>query len=251
MADKPNVLRQTDDDARLLARNLVRAARYVALAVIDPTSGFPLASRALMGTDIDGAPVLLTSALSAHTAALIRDGRASILAGEPGKGDPLAHPRISVECQARRITAQEPAHSHIRRRFLARHPKAALYVDFPDFSFFRLTPLQASLNGGFGKAYALTGQDLLITSPACDAVAAMEESAVDHMNSDHGEAAPLYATKLARAPQAAWTICGIDAEGLDLTADDQLVRVNFAEPLASADDLRSTLSALLNQAREI
>ncbi|UIY28422.1 pyridoxamine 5'-phosphate oxidase family protein [Neorhizobium galegae] len=167
--DKPQVLRDTDDDARRLARALVRGARYMALAVLDPETGFPSASRALAGTDVDGVPVILVSSLSGHTKGLVADPRCSLLAGEPGKGDPLAHPRITVQCLAEGVVRDTPEHARVRQRFLDRHPKAALYADFGDFRFFRITPQAASLNGGFGRAYLLTGSDLVIPEPGTTA----------------------------------------------------------------------------------
>lgn len=96
--EKPlSVLRETDEDARRLAHILMRSAPYAAMAVIAPDTGFPAISRVLVGTDLDGVPVILVSTLSAHTKALQADPRASLLMGEPGKGDPLAHARLSVE----------------------------------------------------------------------------------------------------------------------------------------------------------
>lgn len=178
MTDKPSVLRETDEEAREQARILVRSARYAALAVIDPETGFPSASRVLTGTDIDGVPVILVSGLSAHTKALSKDPRASVLFGEPGKGDPLAHPRLSVQCNAERVDREHPLHERLRSRFLARHPKAKLYIDFPDFCFFRLVPLTASLNGGFGKAYSLAGSELMILSAADEMPAKEADAAV-------------------------------------------------------------------------
>ena len=152
--DKPSLLRDTDEDARRLARTLVRGARYMALAVLDPQSGFPAASRALTATDLDCVPIILASALSGHTKGLAADPRCSLLAGEPGKGDPLAHPRITLQCLAEPVERPSENHERIRERFLDHHPKAALYVDFPDFRFFRLVPQCASLNGGFGRPCA-------------------------------------------------------------------------------------------------
>ena len=73
-------------------------AGFAALAVNEPETGFPLASRVLIATDTDGAPVILISALSSHTRAIQRDGRVSLLTGEPGKGDPMAHPRMTTRC---------------------------------------------------------------------------------------------------------------------------------------------------------
>jgi heme iron utilization protein len=244
--DAPNVLRTTDDEARGLARRLVRAARFAALAVLEPGTGHPLASRVATAIDIDGSPTLLVSALSGHTPALLADGRASLLFGEPGKGDPLAHPRITVIGRAERIARDGPDQERIRRRFLARHPKAQLYVDFADFAFFRLTVDRASLNGGFGKAYALAASDLV---GGLDGLAEREPGAVDHMNADHADAIQLYATILAGAPAGAWRIASLDRDGLDLVDGDAMVRLDFPTPLAAPADLRPMVVAMAKDAR--
>ncbi|NRP86326.1 HugZ family pyridoxamine 5'-phosphate oxidase [Rhizobium lusitanum] len=162
MNDKPSVTMETDEDARNQARTLMHKAAHAALAVIDPETGFPSVSRVLIADDADGVPVILVSGLATHTRALLKDARASALFGEPGKGDPLAHPRLTVRCSAERVDRQSDAHERIRGRFLERHPKSKLYIDFPDFCFFRLIPLDASLNGGFGRAYILSSEDLVI-----------------------------------------------------------------------------------------
>lgn len=162
MNDKPSVIRDTDEAAREQARSLIQTAAHAALAVIDPETSFPSVSRVLIATDVDGTPVVLVSGLSAHTKALLKDPRASILFGEPGKGDPLAHPRLTLRCSAERVDRQSDVHDRIRSLFLERHPKSKLYIDFPDFCFFRFAPLDASLNGGFGKAYILSSEDIKI-----------------------------------------------------------------------------------------
>lgn len=248
-ADRPPVLQPTDADARALARRLVRGARFAALAVLEPGTGHPLASRVATATDIDGSPTLLVSALSAHTAALAADGRASLLFGEPGRGDPLAHPRITVIGHAVRIERDTPDHARIRRRFLARHPKASLYVDFPDFAFFRLRPERASLNGGFGRAHALAAGDLLADPTVAAALAGHEEAAAAHMNGDHAEAIALYATVLAGAPAGNWRIASLDPEGLDLVDGDHVLRLDYPQPLAGPDALRPMLVAMAQEAR--
>lgn len=95
-ANQTTVIRPTDDEARALARRLVRLARHGALAVLDPRDGAPFASRVALATEMDGTLVMLVSRLSQHTEALAADARCSLLVGEPGKGDPLAHPRLTV-----------------------------------------------------------------------------------------------------------------------------------------------------------
>ncbi|ANK73338.1 MULTISPECIES: HugZ family protein [Ensifer] len=245
MSDKPNVLRDTDNEARTLARTLLRGARSASLAAIEPESGgFPFVSRVLVGMDVDGVPVILISKLSTHTQALLADARASLLTGEPGKGDPLAHPRLTVQCTAEQVARDSEAHTRIRERFVRRHPKSKLYVDFPDFGFFRLSPLRASLNGGFGRAYVLTAEDLLIDTPAIASLAAMEANAIDHMNTDHSDAVQRYAVKLCKAPEGNWKVVGIDAAGLDLADGDQLKRLEFPTPIEDSSNLRAILREL-------
>ena len=82
--------------------------------------------------------------------------------GEPGpKGDPLTHPRLTL--QARATRADKAA---LRPSWLAAHPKTTLYYDFTDFLLLRLDPQGAHLNGGFGRAFRLTPEDLFPVSGA-------------------------------------------------------------------------------------
>ena len=87
---------QPDFDGVPLAKLLLRTVRAGALATLDGGTGFPFASLVTVATDLDGSPLLLMSRLAAHTANLDRDPRASILLAQGGKGDPLAHPRLTV-----------------------------------------------------------------------------------------------------------------------------------------------------------
>ena len=161
MAEKKiDPIRVTDDEARKLGASLVAQARFAALGVLEPQSGFPLVSRVAVGLNPQGSLVSLASELSFHSKALDKDPRASMLLGEPGKGDPLAHPRITMIGKIVRIDRSSEERNALRDPWLEQHPKAALYIDFGDFHFFRLELERAHLNGGFGKAYVLTPEDL-------------------------------------------------------------------------------------------
>ncbi|CAN7589675.1 HugZ family protein [Mesorhizobium sp. LjNodule214] len=236
-----DVIRETDAEAIRLARTLIRGARFGALAVIEPATGSPLASRVGVATDVDGAPLILVSMLSAHTGAILADPRCSLLVGEPGKGDPLAHPRVTLVCRARRLERGSDEHARAERRYLNRNPKARLYAGLGDFSIFRLEPERASLNGGFGKAYLLDHGDLVTTGPVVDELAAGEQSALDHMNADHLDAIAVYARHYANAEGDGWIATGFDADGMDLASGDAICRVFFPEPLKTARELRPVL----------
>ena len=153
-------LRPTDDEARALARALLDGAGFAALGSLREGGG-PMVTRVALACDARGAPVTLVSDLSAHTRALRADPRCALLVGEPGaKGDPLTHPRLSLEAEAEFVPRAVDAHGQLRALWLARHPKAGLYVDFADFGFVRLMVTGADLNGGFGRAYRLSAVDL-------------------------------------------------------------------------------------------
>ena len=244
MKEPVKTIRDTDEEARRLARRLIRGARFGAIGVLEPGTGFPFTSRVLTGTDVDGTPLILVSALSVHTGALVADPRASLLFGEPGKGDPLAHPRITVRTRAKKVARDDPEHARLRARFIARHPKAALYADFPDFSFFRMAPESASLNGGFGKAFVLETADLLINSPAISDMVEIEHDAITHMNTDHPDAVDNYARLHGKSKKTGWKVCGIDCAGIDLAKGDQLLRIEFDTPLEHASGLRVKITEL-------
>ena len=160
MTKKIDPIRPTDDDAREMTRLLIQEASFGALGVIEPETGMPLVSRVAIGTDGEGRVISLASDLSFHSKALAVDPRASVMVGEPGKGDALAHPRVTLIGRMDKIDNASPERAELREIWLKQHPKAQLYVDFADFHFYRLALERAHLNGGFGKAYVLTPEDL-------------------------------------------------------------------------------------------
>lgn len=230
-------------DGVALAKELLRTVRAGALATLDP-AGFPFASLVTVATDHDGAPLLLMSRLAAHTRNLDADSRASILLAQGGKGDPLAHPRLTVIGRVARI-----AEPRVRARFLARHPKAKLYADFADFAFWRMEPAGAHLNGGFARAMELTAEQIRTDLAGAEALAAAEEGALSHLNGDHRDALALYATRLAGGPSADWRATGLDPDGLDLAAGDLTARIPFPERVADPVGLRKLLKRLADRAR--
>ncbi|MEO1114853.1 MAG: hypothetical protein AAFY05_21075 [Pseudomonadota bacterium] len=50
-------IRETDDPSRRMAKDLIRKARFGALAAIEAGTGHPLASRVALATDLDGTPI--------------------------------------------------------------------------------------------------------------------------------------------------------------------------------------------------
>ena len=151
-----NAPQPADFAPRTVAKTLLRATRAGTLATLDRNTGYPFASLVNVATDVDGAPLILVSKLATHTANLEVDGRASLLLAETGKGDALAHPRLTVLGTFAPVAREGADDARIRRRFLARHPKSELYAGFGDFAFWRMDVVSAHLNGGFARAADLS-----------------------------------------------------------------------------------------------
>ena len=104
-----------------------------------------------------------------------------------GKGDPLAHPRLTVLGTFAKIERDTPDGVRVGRRFLSRHPKSKLYAGFGDFAFWRLTIVSAHLNGGFARAADLMAADIVTERDGAEEIVEIEEGAIAHMNADHPE----------------------------------------------------------------
>jgi heme iron utilization protein len=245
-----DLIRHTSPQAIRLAKTLMRTARFGALAVIDANTGEPAVSRVAVATALDGAPLILISSLSTHTQSLLANAHCSVLLGEPGKGDPLAHPRVTLQCFARFLDRNSNAGKHARERYLRHNPKAKLYVDFGDFSFVRLEPKGAALNGGFGQAFRLTGQELLADEQLCAQLEEIEPSILDHMNGDHADAVSSIGAHLNGKGKGSWIMTGADCEGVNIVSGDMVTRAWFAKAAISGDDMRERLIELTIDARK-
>lgn len=227
------------------AREIVRAALRGALASLLVPSGHPYASLLLVATEPDGAPVFLISKLALHTKNLAADARCSLLIDATGTdSDPMAGARITLIGEAR-PTASATA----RARFLARHPAAAGYADFPDFAFYAFDITSAHFIGGFGRIVDLTRAQLLTDVAGAEALVAREADIVGHMNEDHADAVELYATRLLDAPPGAWRMSGIDPHGCDLVLGARALRLPFATRITNGEEARRELVRLVGGAR--
>ena len=232
-----------------VAKSLLRATRTGTLATLDRNSGYPFASLVNVATDVDGAPLILVSKLATHTANLECDGRASLLLAETGKGDALAHPRLTVLGSMALVGRGSTEEPRVRRRFLSRHPKSELYAGFGDFAFWRMAVVSAHLNGGFARAADLTAAEVLTDVSDARTLVEAEADAIEHMNTGHEAACRLYATKLLGAPDGDWRCVGIDPDGLELQRGQSALRLAFPQRVTGPGLLRAVLKQLAEQAR--
>lgn len=227
------------------ACTLVRRGLKATLATLDRETGAPYASLVTVATDAAGAPTLLISRLARHTQNLLADPRSSILFdGTDAAGDPLAGGRVTVIGHSSQTS--DPG---IRRRFLARHPEAEGYADFPDFSFWRLEPETAHFIGGFGRIFTLPGAEILTDVTGAEDLIEAELGILAHMAEDHADATELYATRLLGGRPGPWRMVGCDPEGCDLVLEGETLRLDFPNAVRTPGDVRKAMVELATRAR--
>ena len=227
------------------ARHLMRARPKAALATLNREGGLPYGSLINVATTPEGAPIILISTLAWHTQNLLDDPRGSILFDDTdGLADPLTGPRVTI--MGRFEQTKDPA---IRKRYLARHPGAALYVDFGDFSFWTLHATEAHAVAGFGRIETIPAAEVLLSTDQCAALSQAEERIVEHMNDDHADAVNLYATQLLGQEPGPWQMTAIDTDGVDLSNSECSVRLALPAPVSTAEEARDALVALAAKAK--
>jgi heme iron utilization protein len=219
------------------SRHILSLGRTGALATLTP-DGAPLTTLVTFAPLIDSSPVFLMSRLSAHTQNLLRDTRASLLVSKSGKGDPLAHPRISLNGHIVEVTDTE-AKQEYRARFLARHPKAKLYVDFGDFSFWKMAVADVHFNGGFAKAAHVRGDEFCYAANEVEAFIGRELDIMSNINKMIKD----NPSKLGLDNNTA-TIIGFDPDGIDFFSGDEIQRLSFKQKAIKAEQLYEEINQL-------
>jgi heme iron utilization protein len=146
------------ENARLAIEALARA-KTGSLATLEPQTGAPYVSLVNFACDEKGLPIFLFSKLARHTKCLLADPRASLLIAEvPATGDVLTGFRAT--CIGR---MSEQPDKTLANLYCQRHPEAAVYLEFGDFSFWRLVPESVHVVAGFGRIETLRASDIFNT----------------------------------------------------------------------------------------
>jgi heme iron utilization protein len=237
-------LADDSNDPAARARHLVRQSLTTSLATTNKDAA-PFVSLVICACDYDGSPLLLMSTLAVHTRHIDRDSRASLLFDGTGSLDvPMTGPRVTLSGRLERT-----GDDHHRQRFLRRHPDAALYADFDDFSFFHLDVSVAHLVCGFGRVNKIRAGELLPPCSLEQDLMQREADIVAHMNDDHQDALDDIARHFCGSSRLGWLMTGIDADGIDLRQGGQAGRVDFSETLADIGKARDYLVNLAQSSR--
>ena len=166
------------------ARTLLYVGRIGSLSTVSrKQQGFPFGSVMPYGLDETGRPVFLISTMAMHTQNLQADPRSSLLVTQPdASGDPLGASRVTLLGNV--LTIPEPEVAEARNRYLARYPNSKNWVDFEDFSFYRMDAIDVYFVGGFGVMGWISASEYYLGQP--DPLADNAADIIQHMNTDHG-----------------------------------------------------------------
>jgi heme iron utilization protein len=234
------------------ARTLVYLGRIGSLSTLSRKQpGFPFGSVMPYRLDARGRPIFLISSMAMHTQNLQGDARASLLVTQPdASGDPLGAGRVTLVGNV--LTIPEPEVPDARQFYLERHVNSKYWVDFDDFSFYRMDAVDVYFVGGFGVMgwVAASDYDRAQPDPLADAAAGI----IQHMNTDHKDALILLARVLA----------GIESEEAAMTSVDRLgfhvrlktsegmkgTRIAFLREVTNPAETRKVLVEMVQQARQ-
>lgn len=193
------------------ARTLVYVSRIGSLSTLSrKRAEFPFGSVMPYGLDEHGRPIFLISTMAMHTQNLQADSRASLLVTQDDAGsDPLGASRVTLIGNVLPIPKAEVADA--RQLYLARHANSKYWVDFEDFSFYRMCLVDTYYVGGFGVMGWVSATEYGRSQP--DLLADSMVEIIQHMNTDHKDTLVLLARKFARIEAQEATMIAVDRIG--------------------------------------
>jgi putative heme iron utilization protein len=213
--------------------------------------GFPFGSLMPYALDSAGRPIFLISNMAMHTQNVKADSRASLFITQPSlDGDPLGAARATLVGNILQVPDEEkPA---VRTLYLARHENSRYWVDFADFSFFRMDIIDVYYVGGFGVMGWVTTPEYASATP--DPLAASAPGIIEHMNADHADSMILLAHTHAQLEATEAAMTSVDRLGFHLrlkTADGMKgTRINFPNQVTTPIETRTALVEMVRQARQ-
>jgi hypothetical protein len=231
-------------------RTLLSLASIATLSTLSRKHvGFPFGSLMPYALDPSGRPIFLISNMAMHTQNLKADPRASLFVEQTGDdGDSLGAARATLMGHVALVPQDDV--SIARELYLTQHPNSRYWVDFADFNFFRLQPMDVYYVGGFGVMGWVEATDYEQASP--DPLAEASAGILSHMNADHADSMILLARTHASIEASEATMTSVDRLGFSLrlkTAEGvKGTRINFPREVTTPQETRKVLVEMVRQA---
>jgi len=188
--------------------------------------------------------------MAMHTQNLQADPRASLLATQDDTGgDPLGAARVTLVGNVLPIPESEVPEA--RKLYLQRYANSKYWVDFEDFSFYRMDVVDIYYVGGFGVMGWVPASEYDRSQP--DPLADSMTEIIQHMNTDHKDALVLLAREFARIESQEATMITVDRLGFHARLKTQEgmrgARVAFLREVSNPAEARMVLVEMVQQAR--
>jgi putative heme iron utilization protein len=202
------------------------------------------------GLDERGRPIFLVSTMAMHTQNLKADPRASLLVTQDdASGDPLGASRVTLVGNVLPIPEIEVADA--RQLYLARYTNSKYWVDFEDFSFYRMDVVDIYYVGGFGVMGWVSASEYGRSQP--DPLADSMVEIIQHMNTDHKDTLVVLARKFARIEAEEATMVAVDRLGFHIRVKTQDgvrgARIAFLREVSNPAETRKVLVEMVQQSR--
>lgn len=226
------------------ARHMLRAHRYGVLSTLSKKfDGYPFGSITPYLVDHDGSLLILISTLAEHTKNILHDPRVSLITHDQRDPHIQTQGRVTVVGNA----APEPDREQVGVRYVRYFPMAQAYFSMHDFSFYRIRPIAIRYIGGFGKIHWVDMENYALQPyPLIE----QESGVIAHMNSDHQDTMRNYCQHFHQYAALDVTMLGIDTDGFDVSADDKVLRFDFAQPVNDALQARTALVEMARVAKQ-
>jgi putative heme iron utilization protein len=138
-----------------------------------------------------------------------------------------------------------------RKLYLERHGNSKFWVDFEDFSFYRMDVVDVYYVGGFGvMGWVFAAEyDRSQPDPLADSMAEI----IQHMNADHKDALVLLAREFAHLESQEAAMTAVDRLGfhMRLKTHDGIrgTRIGFLREVSGPAETRKVLVEMVQQAR--
>ena len=233
------------------AHTLVYLARMGSLSTLSRKQpGFPFGSVMPYGLDDHGRPIFLISTMAMHTQNLQADPHASLLVTQQdADGEPLGASRGTLLGNV--LPVPKPELAEARELYLQRHANSKYWVDFEDFSFYRMDVVDVYYVGGLGVMGWVSASDYDDSQP--DPLADSMAEIIQHMNADHKDALVMLARTFAHIDSTEATMTAVDRLGFHVrlkTAEGMRgARIAFLQEVRDVTETRKILVEMVRQAR--
>ncbi len=233
------------------ARTLLYLGRIGSLSTLSRKQpGFPFGSVMPYALDDHGGPTFLISTMAMHTQNLQADPHASLLVTQQDtEGEPLGASRVTLLGNV--LPVPTPDLPEARRLYLEHHANSKYWVDFEDFSFYRMEVVDVYYVGGFGVMGWVSASDYDRSQP--DPLADSMGEIIQHMNADHRDALVMLAQTFAHIDSTEATMTAVDRLGFHVrlkTAEGiRGARIAFLQEVRDATETRKVVVEMVKQAR--